>query len=176
MYPAQRDAKAAMRWLIAHQEDYQINTDFITVGGASAGANTAKALAVSEFEDFTNELSNNEDPTLATTNLGETYQIQTIIDFWGGQSVTQAFEMIYGTDLFDSSDPILYKAHGTNDFTVPFTSALELAEIYSAIGVTMKLDTLVGVGHGDFNATLDGKRLEELAFDFIAEQQRLKVE
>ena len=40
-------------------------------------------------------------------------------------------------------------------------------DIYESIGVSMKLDTLIGVGHGDFNATLDGKRLEELAFDFI---------
>ena len=70
----------------------------------------------------------------------------------------------------------MYKAHGTEDFTVPFSSALELQEIYQSIGVTMKLDTLVGVGHGNFNATLNGKRLEELAFEFIVEQQNLRVE
>ena len=59
---------------------------------------------------------------------------------------------------------------------MPFSSALELQEIYNSIGVSMQLDTLIGVGHGDFNATLDGKRLEELAFDFIVEQQGLRVE
>ncbi|MEL6970658.1 MAG: hypothetical protein AAFZ63_17535 [Bacteroidota bacterium] len=37
----------------------------------------------------------------------------------------------------------------------------------------MKLDTLIGVGHGDFNATLDGKRLEELAFEFILQPTKL---
>ena len=176
MYPAQRDAKAALRWIIANKDDYHINTDYITVGGASAGANTAKTIAVSNLDDFTTEISVNQDPTLATTNLDEVYQIQTIIDFWGGLGVTNGFEEVYGIDLFDSNDPVLYKAHGTADFTVPFTSALELQGIYESIGVTIQLDTLIGVGHGDFNATLDGKRLEELAFDFIVEQQRMIVE
>jgi acetyl esterase/lipase len=176
MYPAQRDAKAALRWIVANKEELGINTDYITVGGASAGANTAKAIAVSEFNDFTNEIDQITDPTLATTNLDQTYTIQTIIDFWGGQSVTDAFEAIYARDLFDSNDPPLYKAHGTDDFTVPFSSALELQQIYNSIGVTMKLDTLEGVGHGDFSATLDGKRLEELAFDFIVEQQEFQIQ
>jgi hypothetical protein len=40
----------------------------------------------------------------------------------------------------------------------------------------LQLDTLIGVGHGDFNATLNGKRLEELAFDFIIQQQNIIVE
>jgi len=176
MYPAQRDAKAALRWIIAHKDDYNINTDYITVGGASAGANTAKGIVISELNDFTTEISVVEDPTLSTTHLGETYTVHTIIDFWGGQSVTDAYQAVYGIDLFDSNDPVLYKAHGTIDFTVPFSSALELQDIYESIGVEMRLDTLVGVGHGDFNAMLNGKRLEELAFDFIVEQQNLIVE
>lgn len=176
MYPAQRDAKAALRWLISNKDVYQINTDYITVGGASAGANTAKTIAVSNLNDFTNEISLSEDPTLSSTNLDKTYEIETIVDFWGGQGVTDAYFEVYNRDLFDSNDPVLYKAHGTNDFTVPFSSALELQQIYQNIGVTMKLDTLVGVGHGNFNATLNGKRLEELAFDFIVEQQGLLVE
>ena len=176
MYPAQRDAKAALRWIVANKARYNINTNFITVGGASAGANTAKGIVVSEYNDFTNEITMAQDPTLATTNLNETYQVQTLVDFWGGQSVTDAFQAVYNRNLFDSTDPVLYKAHGTEDFTVPFSSALELKEIYDAIGVTMKLDTLVGVGHGNFNATLNGKRLEELAFEFIVEQQNLTVE
>lgn len=176
MYPAQRDAKAAMRWITANKDRYNINIDYITVGGASAGANTAKAIAVSELDDFYTEISIEQDPTLSTTNMGEEYEVQTIIDFWGGQGVTDGFEAIYGIDLFDGQDPNLYKAHGTQDFTVPFSSALELQEIYTSIGVTMQLDTLVGVGHGDFEATLNGKRLEELVFDFIVAQQHLNIE
>lgn len=176
MYPALRDAKAAMRWLIANKDQFKINPDYITVGGASAGANISKALAVSNFDDFTTEISLETDPTLSTTNLGQEYQIQVIIDFWGGQSVTDAYKAIYGQELFDIEDPILYKAHGTADQTVPFSSALDLLDIYETIGVEMKLDTLIGIGHGNFDATLNGKRLEELAFDFIVSNQNLIVE
>ncbi|MEN1786083.1 MAG: alpha/beta hydrolase fold domain-containing protein, partial [Bacteroidota bacterium] len=176
MYPAQRDAKAALRWMVANKEDYNINADFITVGGASAGANTAKGIVISDPDDFTTEISSSQDPTLSTTNLGQTFEVQTIVDFWGGQSVTDAFLAVYGENLFDCKDPVLYKAHGTADFTVPFTSALDLKAIYDSLGITMRLDTLVGIGHGNFNATLEGKRLEELAFDFIVEQQNLIVE
>ena len=35
MYLAQRDAKSALRWIVANSNTYNINTDFITVGGAS---------------------------------------------------------------------------------------------------------------------------------------------
>ena len=47
MYAAQRDAKAAVRWIAANSTTYNINLDFITVGGASAGAVTAIALGIS---------------------------------------------------------------------------------------------------------------------------------
>ena len=43
-YTAQRDAKSALRWLVANASTYNINTDYITVGGASAGAGTTIAL------------------------------------------------------------------------------------------------------------------------------------
>src|SRR5210317_1408204 len=38
LYPANRDAKAAIRWVYANAKSYKINTNFITVGGGSAGA------------------------------------------------------------------------------------------------------------------------------------------
>ena len=57
MYLAQRDAKAALRWIVAHSDSYNVNTDFITVGGASAGAITTIALGISNQEDFRDEIS-----------------------------------------------------------------------------------------------------------------------
>ena len=69
MYAAQRDAKAALRWIVANASTYNINTDFITVGGASAGAITTIALGISNQDDFRDEITSNDDPTLSTTNL-----------------------------------------------------------------------------------------------------------
>ena len=83
MYLAQRDAKAALRWIVANSETYNINTNFITVGGASAGAITTIALGISNQEDFRDEISITDDPTLSTTNLNETYNVKSMVYFWG---------------------------------------------------------------------------------------------
>ena len=44
MYPAHRDAKAALRWIVANAETYNINTGYLTVGGGSAGAITSVGI------------------------------------------------------------------------------------------------------------------------------------
>ncbi|NQZ78436.1 MAG: carboxylesterase family protein, partial [Ekhidna sp.] len=113
MYPAHRDAKAAMRWIIANSDRYKIDEDYITVGGGSAGAITAITLGISNPKDYTNEIDSNQDPTLSTTNLDRTYQIKTIVDFWGSKVGLDALEAVYGFDRFDSNDPPLFIAHGT---------------------------------------------------------------
>eukprot|EP01047_Picozoa_sp_COSAG01_P033223 COSAG01_NODE_2435_length_7701_cov_7.604709_10_plen_275_part_00 len=50
MYPAMRDAKAAVRWLRAHAADLQISPEHITAIGGSAGACSVVGLATT-FED-----------------------------------------------------------------------------------------------------------------------------
>lgn len=176
IYPAQRDAKAAMRWLVANADRYNINTDYITVGGGSAGAITAVTLGVSNPEDFRDEIDSSTDPSLATTNSDQSYTIQTIIDYWGSDVALEALELVYGHQRFDATDPPLFIAHGTEDPTVLFSEALELESYYQDTGVPYVLYDLQGLGHGVWNATVDNKRLEELAFDYIIEQQKLTVE
>ena len=83
MYAAQRDAKAALRWMVANASTYGINPDYITVGGASAGAITTIALGISNPEDFRDEISVDEDATLSTTNLDEAYTVQSMVYFTG---------------------------------------------------------------------------------------------
>ena len=73
MYAAQRDSKVTLRWIVANADTYNISTDHIAVGGASAGSITTIALGISDLGDFRDEISIQEDPTLATTNLNETY-------------------------------------------------------------------------------------------------------
>ncbi len=173
IYPAIRDAKAAMRWVVAHAEDYGINKDYISVGGGSAGAVTAIALGVTESSDYRDEIPN--DPTLSTTNLDTEYEVKTIIDFWGSGIAVEIIEIIYGQDRFDSNDPPLLIAHGTADPTVLYEEALSLKETYEGLGLPLAFYPFEGAGHGVWNQTVDGKRLEELAFDFIIEQQSLLV-
>ncbi len=176
MYAAQRDAKAALRWIIANASSYNINPDFITVGGASAGAISTIALGISNQEDFRDEISITEDPTLSTTNLNETYEVRSLIDFWGGNTKLDVYEAVYGVERYDSNDPPLFIAHGTEDPTVLFSEAEEMVQLYNATGVYVELNTLEGGGHGAWDATIDGKSLSDLSFDFLVEQQQLIVE
>ena len=65
----------------------------------------------------------------STTNLSQTYEVQTILDFWGSTVSIEILELIYGHQRFDSNDPALFIAHGTEDPTVPFSSAEDLKTI-----------------------------------------------
>lgn len=176
IYPAIRDAKAALRWVIANSDRYNINTNFITVGGGSAGAVTSIALGISNNEDFRDEININQDPTLLNTNLEQSFQIRTIVDLWGSKIALYALEEIFGLDRFDSNDPSLFIAHGTEDTVVPFSRAEELKTVYEANKVPLAYYPLKGKGHGAWNATVYDKRLEELMFDFIVKQQNLTLE
>jgi para-nitrobenzyl esterase len=177
LYPAHRDAKAAIRWLIANANQYNIDTNYITVGGGSAGAVMATTIGITNAIDFTNEISITNDPSLATTNLNSNnYSIKTILDFWGSGVAVTATNNIYGYQRFDRTDAPLMIAHGTTDQTVAYSEALLLKDIYTSTGASYKLYTLENRGHGPWDATVNGKNLEELSFDFIVEQQKIFVE
>ena len=181
MYPAHRDAKAALRWVAAHAVDYGINMDYLTVGGGSAGGITSVGVGVTDAGDFRDELSTAEDPTLLTTNLGEEYAVKTILDYWGSRVSVDLLQGVYGVSRFDPGDPPLFIAHGTEDETVPYFNALLLQATWNNTGVPYVLHTLQGAGHGPWDATVDDaegnpQTLLELAFDFITEQQALQVD
>lgn len=185
MYLAQRDAKAALRWIVANAVNYNINTDFITVGGASAGAITTVALGISNQEDFTDELTINDDSTLSTTNLNQSYSVKSMVYFWGSNIKLDVFESVYDLnqyDRYDNNDPELFMGHGTaQDLVTPYEEALELQSIYNSLGIYNNLATLTlpngnPAGHGAWNGVIDGKGLSELTFDFLVERQQLIVE
>ncbi len=177
MYMAQRDAKAALRWIVANSDTYNVNSDYITVGGASAGAITTVALGISELKDFRDEISTEDDPTLSTTNLDQTYNVKSMVYFWGSNLKLDVFESVYGFDRYDSNDPELFMAHGDQyDPVTPYEEALELQGIYDSLGLHSELVTLYGEGHGAWAASVDGKGLFEMSFDFIVNRQDLTVE
>ena len=133
-------------------------------------------MGITNTTDFTNEIAANADPTLATTNLNKTYTIKTILNFWGSGDTVTALNTIYGYQRFDSSDAPIMIVHGTIDTTVPYTNAIELQDIYTSTGANNILYTLENRGHGPWNATVNGKTLAELSFDFMVEQQSIVVE
>jgi len=175
MYPAGRDCKAAVRWLVANASDIGFNVGAISLIGGSAGSHNSIVMDVSEPEDYRDELSLEEDPTLASTNMDVEYDIQAVVNHWGGAGMMQILGEVYGHDRFDSTDAPLLIVHGTEDETSDYSNAEELVDIYTSNGVYHELIPLEGKGHGAWNATVDGKILEEISFDFITEQLELTV-
>lgn len=176
IYPANRDVKAAVRWLYANAETYSINTNYITACGNSAGALLSISLGITNEEDFKNELTEVEDQTLSSTNLNKPSKIHTIIDFWGGGGHVIAHNVVYGVDRFDVNDAPILIVHGDDDQIVPFNQAEALRDKYEMTGATYEFHQLVGAGHEAWNETVNGKNLAELAADFIVRQQNLIVE
>ena len=50
-----------------------------------------------------------------------------------------------------------------------------MVRLYDSTGAHVALNTLVGSGHGAWEATVDGKSLSEWSFDFLVAQQELIV-
>lgn len=184
MYLAQRDAKSALRWIVANSNRYNVNTEYITVGGASAGAITTIALGISNQEDFRDEITTSDDPTLVTANINEDYEVKSMVYFWGSNLKLDVFEAVYNLDQYDRydlDDPELFMGHGTaQDLVTPYSESLELQGIYDSLGIYNKLVTLYNpngdpAGHGAWDAIVDGKGLSELSFDFLVERQQLTV-
>ena len=175
IYPAQRDCKAALRWVFANALDYQIDTNQVSVSGGSAGAVTAVNLGISAAADYTNELSITEDETLNSTNINQSYELQAIVDFWGSGVAVEAINQIYDTDRYHDQMPPLMIVHGTEDETVPYSSAIELKNIYVTQGVDYEFYPLEGSGHGPWGAYFYDLVLQELMFNFLLEQQGLNL-
>lgn len=175
MYPAGRDAKAAIRWIYANADTYGIDTNSISVIGGSAGSYIALGLGVTEQTDYLDELTLAEDPTLATTNMGQSSIIHTVIDHWGGTSLVDIIESAYGLSRWDANDAPVSIVHGTDDPTVPFSEAEAIRDQYELTGVPYAYYPIEGGGHGIWGATVNGKALTELALDFIVTSQGLDI-
>ena len=176
MYAAQRDSKAALRWVVANADTYNIDVDEIAVGGASAGAITTIALGISNESDFRDEISIEEDPTLTTTNLNETFDVKSMVHFWGSNVKIELYNSVYEVDRYDAEDPELFMAHGDGkDLVTPYEGALVLQDIYDSLGIHSELVTLEGHGHGAWGAVIDGKGIFDYSFDFLVERQGLDL-
>jgi hypothetical protein len=97
LYPAVRDAKAAVRWIRATAPRFNIDSEYITLDGGSAGASTVIPAAIAQIPgDFVGELSDLQDPTLASTHRNESSRVRSVVAHWGAA---------YGVVAITAADP-----------------------------------------------------------------------
>ncbi len=179
---AVQDAKAAVRFLRANAEQYQLDPNKIAAFGFSAGGNLASMLGTSgDVVEF-------DDPALGNADVSS--RVQAVVDWFGptdfGQMDAQAqaqgcaaddqthgaadsFESLYlgaavseSAELVQQANPITYITSddppfllqkGDQDCTVPIAQSQLLADALQAAGRDVQYDLLPGVGHGDTGST-----------------------
>jgi para-nitrobenzyl esterase len=174
VYPAVRDAKAAVRWLQANADDYAISPDHIAVMGGSAGAHISVALGVTNPADFRDELSADDDPTLASTHLDHSGRVAVVLDFWGGADAADKVHVAFGgSPRWDETDAPTLIVHGTDDSIVPFEEGETLRDKFEESGAPHTFVALEGADHGPWGASVDGQNLRQLADAFLHEHLEL---
>lgn len=170
VYPAVRDAKAAVRWINKHGIDYGGDCEkSLTIQGGSAGATTAIELGLTGGDgiyrgNFTDEVDG--DWTLNTTNLDINAKATGVIDFWGALFAEDAAG---GNRWSETSVPTI-AFHGTNDTTVAPESGEVLCSKLTDVGVKCENVKLEGYAHGCWDAKLlSGESIFDYAFTWMAD-------
>jgi acetyl esterase/lipase len=126
---AQHDAQAAVRWLRANASTYRVDPTRIAIGGGSAGAATALAVAV-----------NSTDPG-DSGNPGYSSKVGAAI------SISGEIPHSLASQFLDKDDSPVIMFHGTADPVVPYPFAVQTAiDLYNA-GIPVVFEALDGAGH-----------------------------
>jgi len=176
IFPAQlEDCKAAIRFLRANANQYNIDPNHIGVMGESAGGHLVALLGTTgDVNDF------DKGPNLSVSS-----KVQAVCDYFGPTDFTKMsdFESQIDHDAPDSpeskllggpvqenheackkANPITYVSkndppflicHGDKDMTVPHNQSVLLNEALKKAGVDVKFYTVKGGGHGFHDPKVD---------------------
>lgn len=169
IFPAQlEDCKAAIRFLRANANQYNIDPNRVGVWGASAGGHLVLLLGTTgDVNDF------DKGP-----NLHVSSKVQAVCDYFGPSDFTKMsdFESEVDHDAPDSpeskliggsvqenkeackranpityisrNDPPFLICHGDKDMTVPYNQSVLLNDALKKAGIDVKFHTVKGGGHG----------------------------
>ncbi|MEM1414477.1 MAG: alpha/beta hydrolase [Myxococcota bacterium] len=129
---AVQDAAAAVRYFEENAEALGVDPDRIAVGGTSAGATTALFLSY-----FASSAGMPGSPPGMSN-------VRAVIDYWGSLPGPDT------DDFIESGEAPLMIVHGTEDTTVLFTEAEELAARAEDVGLTYEFLPLEGAGHSAY--------------------------
>lgn len=119
MYPAIRDAKAAVRWVRANAKLLGIDPEMIVAYGSSAGGCSAVSLGANIEKDFKSDLHVGQvDPTLESTHLEESSSVAAVVSHWGAMHGIEAIEQHTNTSRVTSRFAPTIAFHGSSDYAV----------------------------------------------------------
>jgi len=181
IFPAQiHDAKAAIRWLRANAEKYNVDPNRIGVTGASAGGHLSLLVGLTDPASGLEGDSGNPD---------QSSRVQAVVNVFGPTDMAYCWEKSLGAwtvRLFmggtpaeageryraasplthvSKDDPPVLTLHGDEDAVVPVEQARVLDEKMKAAGALHTLMVFEGQGHSF--AGEDEKKAEKATWDFF---------
>eukprot|EP00937_MAST-01D_sp_MAST-1D-sp2_P000259 g259.t1 len=188
LYPAVRDIKAAVRWLRADgAARFNVEPAYITLDGGSAGACTILGAGLSQVSgDYAAEVPLADDPTLATTHLGQSDAVRSLVVHWGApfavDIATAADPEHRSRYRRDPRDPLpaIISYNGLVDTTVPIEHIRAVQRAYAAANGTIVVRPLPNQPHACWDATVTVggvvKSQSADAFEFITREQHLQLQ
>lgn len=186
-YPATRDAKAAIRFVRANAGKYGIDAERVASTGGSAGATDMYAAGVSFEDDFKNEITEAQDPTLSSTNSKFSSSVQCLVLHWPSEAGVGLLQDRYSApgNRYRSENPPVVSFHGDQDTTISIEQSYTIQKEYAKTGVPFHLHVLKGCPHGSWcyngegACTCSGAQrsplMEVLAFPVVAKALNLTI-
>jgi acetyl esterase/lipase len=176
-WPAQiHDCKAAIRWLRAHAQEYNLDPEKISVFGISAGGHLVTMLGVTGgVKELEGDLGKHLDQSSRVTCVMDFCGPSDFLTFGGKGSVIDPNDpkgplaRLIGGPLKDREEearkasPVTYLTpddapfliiHGDKDNVVPYSQATELNDALQAAHIPSTLLTGTGGGHVFFSGPL----------------------
>ncbi len=176
IFPAQaQDCQAAIRWLRANAKKYNIDSDHIGIGGASAGGHLVALLGTSGGKKVFSPIGGNEDQSDRVQAVCDIYgpadfytviaqadadkNVKNIFKWNNGDPYSKLIaaklgedkekcEAVSPTHYVSKDNPPFLILHGDHDTLVPFAQSEELTDLLKKAGVDVTLQRLPGAGHG----------------------------
>ena len=167
------DCLCALRWVKAHAEEYNLDTDRIITSGHSAGGHLALIVGMMPFEvGYAQECPAMEE--LMANELDESVRVAGVINWYGITDVADLAEgentRLYAQQWLGSQPdrmaiarkvsplsyvrtklPPILTIHGDADTVVPYQHAVDLHEALDGAKAPNRLLTVSGGDHGGFD-------------------------
>ena len=171
------DVKAAVRWVRAHAEEYNIDPDRMGAMGGSAGAHLAAVLATtSDISELEGRGGNPNYSTAIQAGVGfatPAFKLDstTVERLKRYNMSVEELKLISPYENISSASAPFFFIHGTADKVVNPNDSENMANKYQAVGVYTELKWILDAGHVFY----DGEMAMELATDFFRNIFNLKV-
>ena len=160
---AVEDCRCALRWVVQHASEYNVDTNRIVLSGNSAGGHLSLTTGLLTPEaGLDNQCFGTE--TLKAAAIINWYGISDVADLIAGPNLRNYAVQWLGSQpdraaiakrvspltYVHAGNPPVLTIHGDADPVVPYSQAVRLHQALTQAGVKNELVTIPGGGHGGF--------------------------